>query len=70
MAPAADAATEEEAEERQQIHEQQRKEYEQEQERKAKEGKQQFEREQKEHEPNAPGEKSCIKRAFPSSTAF
>ena len=50
MAPASEAETQEEAEERQRNYEQQRKEYEQEQERKAEERKQQFEREQKEHE--------------------
>ena len=50
MAPAHEAETQEEAEERQRNYEQQRKEYEQEQERKAEERKQQFEREQKEHE--------------------
>src|SRR5258705_9825108 len=50
MAPAAEAETEEEAEERQRDYEQQRKEYEQEQERKAEERRQQFEREEKEHE--------------------
>ena len=50
MAPAPEAETQEEAEERQRNYEQQRKEYEQEQERKAEERKQQFEREQKEHE--------------------
>jgi ParB family chromosome partitioning protein len=50
MAPAHEAETEEEAEERQRNYEQQRKEYEQEQVRKAEERKQQFEREQKEHE--------------------
>jgi ParB family chromosome partitioning protein len=48
LAPAPDAETEEEAEERQRNYEQQRKEYERE--RKAEERKQQFEREQKEHE--------------------
>jgi ParB family chromosome partitioning protein len=50
MAPASEAETPEEAEERQRNYEQQRKEYEQEQERKAEERRQQFEREQKEHE--------------------
>jgi ParB family chromosome partitioning protein len=50
MAPAPEAETQEEAEERQRNYEQQRKEYEQEQERKAEERKQQFEREQKERE--------------------
>jgi ParB family chromosome partitioning protein len=50
MAPAPEAETQEEAEERQRNYEQQRKEYEQEQERKAEERKQQFEREQKKHE--------------------
>jgi ParB family transcriptional regulator, chromosome partitioning protein len=50
MAPAPEAETQEEAEERQRNYEQQRKEYEQEQERKAEERKQQFEREKKEHE--------------------
>jgi len=50
LAPAPEAETQEEAEERQRNYEQQRKEYEQEQERKAEERKQQFEREQKEHE--------------------
>jgi ParB family chromosome partitioning protein len=50
MAPASEAETQEEAEERQRNYEQQRKEYEQEQERKANERKQQFEREQKEQE--------------------
>jgi ParB family chromosome partitioning protein len=50
MAPASEAETQEEAEERQRNYEQQRKEYEQEQERKAEERKQQFEREQKEQE--------------------
>jgi ParB family transcriptional regulator, chromosome partitioning protein len=50
MAPASEAETQEEAEERQRNYEEQRKEYEQEQERKAKVRKQQFEQEQKEHE--------------------
>jgi ParB family chromosome partitioning protein len=50
MAPASEAETQEEAEERQRNYEQQRKEYAQEQERRADERKQQFEREQKEHE--------------------
>src|SRR5258705_4467123 len=50
MAPAAEAETEEEAEERQRDYEQQRKESEQEQEWKAEERKQQFEREKKEQE--------------------
>ena len=50
MAPASEAETQEEAEERQRNYEQQRKEYEQEQERKAEERKQQFAREQKEQE--------------------
>jgi ParB family chromosome partitioning protein len=50
MAPAPEAETQEEAEERQRNYEQQRKEYEQQQERKAEERKQQFEREQKEQE--------------------
>jgi ParB family chromosome partitioning protein len=50
MAPASEAETQEEAEERQRNYEQQRKEYGEEQERKAEERKQQFEREQKEHE--------------------
>jgi ParB family chromosome partitioning protein len=50
MAPAPEAETQEEAEERQRNYEQQRREYEQEQERKAEERKQQFEREQKEQE--------------------
>jgi ParB family chromosome partitioning protein len=58
MAPASEAETQVEAEERQRNYKQQRKEYEQEQERKTEERKQQFEREQKEHEAErARGEK-------------
>jgi ParB family chromosome partitioning protein len=50
MAPAPEAETEEEAEERQRNYEEQRKKYAQEQERKAEERKQQFQREEKEQE--------------------
>ncbi|WP_158941680.1 hypothetical protein [Granulicella sp. S190] len=50
MTFAPEAETEEEAEERQRIYDQQRKEYEQEQAREAEEGKQQFERGEKERE--------------------
>jgi ParB family transcriptional regulator, chromosome partitioning protein len=70
MATASEAETQEEAEERQRNYEQQRKEYEHEQERRAEERKQHLSWKRRSTKPRAPGERSYIRRVYPSSTGF